>query len=274
MAKRSKHVKPAAPTLVRAQVLASKQVSPNFVRVTVGGDELDNFTAMGFDQWFRLFVRRPEQAELRLPTQTNVLWYAQYLMMGKEKPLARNFTVRDYRPADAALYSSGPEIDIDFVSHGDASPASTWANSVSPGDELAMLDEGLLYNPDPAADWQLFVGDESALPAILGILRSADRELRGEAFIEIPHADDAQEVQAPDGVTLHWLVRTDPHARAGKLALEAVTAATLPTGRGYAFVAGEKDLATGVRRLLVNERGFAKEDVSFTGFWRFGKAQG
>ncbi|WP_068277859.1 siderophore-interacting protein [Aldersonia kunmingensis] len=274
MAKRSKYVKPEEPTLLRAHVLASKQVSPNFVRVTVGGEELSSFTAMGFDQWFRLFVKKPGQAELRLPTQTSLLWYAQYLMMGAEKPLCRNFTVREYRSAEAALHGAGPEIDIDFVSHGDASPASAWANSVSPGDELGMLDEGLIYNPEPAADWQLFVGDESALPAILGILRSADRGLRGEAFIEIPHADDAQEVDAPEGVNLHWLVRTDSHARAGKLALDAVTAATLPTGRGYAFLAGEKDLATGLRRLLVNERGFAKEDISFTGFWRFGKAQG
>jgi NADPH-dependent ferric siderophore reductase len=274
MAKRSKHVKPEEPALLRAQVLASKQLSPNFVRVTVGGDELNNFTPMGFDQWFRLFVKRPGQPELRLPTQTNVLWYAQYLMMGKDKPLARNFTVRDFRPADAGVFGLGPEIDIDFVSHGDASPASAWANSVSPGDELGLLDEGLLYNPEPAVDWQLLVGDESALPAILGILRSADRDLRGEAFIEIPHADDAQEVDAPDGVTVHWLVRTDPHARAGALALDAVTAATLPDGRGYAFVAGERDLATGVRRHLVNERAFAKDDISFTGFWRFGKAQG
>lgn len=274
MAKRTKYVKPEEPTLLRAQVLASKQISPNFVRVTVGGDELNSFTPMGFDQWFRLFIKREGQTELKLPTQTSMLWYAQYLMMGKDKPTVRNYTVRDFRPTGAGLFGDGPEIDIDFVSHGDASPASAWANSAAPGDELAMLDEGLIYNPDPAADWQLLVGDESALPAILGILRSAERDMRGAAFIEIPHADDTQEVDAPEGVTVHWLVRSDPHDRTGDLALTTLKGATLPEGRGFAFVAGERDLATGVRRHLVTDRGFTKEDVSFTGFWRRGKAQG
>ena len=39
----------------------------------------------------------------------------------------------------------------------------------------------------------------------------------------------------------------------------------------YAFVAGEQKLASGLRRHLV-ERGIAKADITFTGYWRFGKS--
>ena len=155
MAKRSKYVKPAEPHILHAQVVASKQVSPNFIRVTVGGDDLNRFVPLGHDQWFRMFIKRPGQTELRLPTQTSKLWYAQYLMMGKDtRPTVRNYTVREFRPAGAGLFGAGPEMDIDFVAHGDSSPASAFATHAAPGEELAMLDEGLIYNPPPEAPWQ------------------------------------------------------------------------------------------------------------------------
>lgn len=274
MAKRSKFVKPEDRHITRARVLGSKQVSPNFIRVTIGGEELRSFTPMGFDQWFRMFIPQEGQTTLRVPSATSNLWYAQYLAMSKStRPVVRNYTVRGFRAAEHAVYGEDvPELDIDLVSHGDAGPASAWARSAAPGDELALLDEGLIYNPTPEAQWQLLVGDESALPAIMGILGSAPADLRAEVFVEIPHAEDAQQVDTPAGVNLHWLVRPDPHQRPGALALETVRQAELPAGPSYTFVAGESDLSTGLRRHLVNDRKVPKSDIAFTGYWKHGKS--
>ncbi|MFD1814962.1 siderophore-interacting protein [Rhodococcus gannanensis] len=279
MAKRSKYVKPEHREFLHARVLGSKQISPHFVRVTVGGPDLHSYASLGFDQWFRLFLRTPEQSELRLPTSTSKLWYAQYLAMSKAtRPVIRNYTVRSFRTAEAALHGDTPEIDIDFVCHGsadagDAGPASTWAQSVSPGEDVALLDEGLIHNPLPEARQLLLVGDESALPAIAGILESSPDDARGDAFVEVPDADDIQEIRVPDGMTLHWLPRRDPHDRPGTLALETVRAAGLDLP-DYAFVAGEQALASGVRRFLVTDLGMPKTEVAFTGFWRHGHAAG
>lgn len=294
MAKRSKFVKPENRHVTTARVLGSKQVSPHFVRVTVGGEDLRGFTPMGFDQWFRLFLPQPGQSELRLPSKASNLWYAQYLAMSKStRPVVRNYTVRAYRDAEHATFGEAvPEIDIDMVLHaaldgaeipehagdtddsvGDGSgPASEWARTAVAGDRLALLDEGLIYNPTPDAAWQLLVGDESALPAIAGILASSPADLRAEVYLEIPDAADAQELAAPAGVNLHWLVRSDPHDRPGVLALETVRAAQLPAGPSYTFVAGESELPTGLRRHLVNDRKVPKSDISFTGYWRHGRA--
>lgn len=275
MAKRSKFVKPADRHILEANVVASKQISPNFVRVTIGGAGLAQFAPMGGDQWFRLFLPQDGQSELRLPTQANNLWYAQYLLMSKDtRPVVRNYTVRDFRAAGAGLYGDTAEIDIDFVSHGDGGPASAWAAKAAPGDRVAFLDEGLIYNPTDDNEWQLLVGDESALPAIMGILRTAPADLTAEVFIEIPHADDAQTVATPAGVNIHWVVRTDAHTHPGLLALAAVQDATLPDGPSYTYIAGERELVTSLRRHLVNDRKIPKSDVTFTGYWRFGKAQG
>lgn len=278
MARRPKYVKPEHREFLRARVLGSKQIGPHLVRVTIGGENLHGFTPLGHDQWFRLFLPAPGHRTPRLPSATGTLWYAQYLAMSRStKPIVRNYTVRAYRSADRALLGNTPEIDIDFVVHGpaeDAGPASSWAMTADPGDEVALLDEGLIHSPEPAARRYLLVGDESALPAVAGILASAAADVHGEVFLEIPHPDDAQELATPDGITVHWLPRSDPHARPGTLALEAVRTAEFAALPEYVFVAGESALATGVRRHLVNDRGVAKSDVVFTGFWRYGHAAG
>ncbi|MGW4351239.1 siderophore-interacting protein [Nocardia sp. NPDC004582] len=275
MAKRTKHVKPEHREILTAEVLASKRISPHFVRVTLGGPGLAGFTAMGFDQWFRLFMPGRD-GDLRLPTSaTNLGWYAQYLMMGKEhRPLARNYTVRDYRAAGFGEYGSTAEIDIDFAIHGDDTPASAWANTVTPGCKAGLLDEGITYQAPDHCEWTLLAGDESALPGIAGVLRSLPRDAAGAAYIEIPSVEDKQELGEPEGVTVHWLIRTDAHGEVGALAAEAVRQAEIPATGVYAFVAGEQKLAAGVRRHLAQERAIPKADIAFTGYWRVGKSQG
>ncbi|WP_067815930.1 siderophore-interacting protein [Nocardia inohanensis] len=275
MAKRTKYLKPEQRAILTPEVLASKRISPNFVRVTLGGEGLSGFTAMGFDQWFRLFMPGKD-GNLKLPTSTASLgWYAQYLMMGKEhRPLVRNYTVRDYRAAGFGEFGSTAELDIDFAVHAEDSPAAAWANSATPGAKVGLLDEGITYQAPEHTEWSLLVGDESALPAIGGILRSAPRELKGAAYIEIPSADDKQDLDAPEGVEVNWLIRTDAQAEAGALCADAVRQAEIPARGVYAFVAGEQKLCASVRRYLAQEREIPKADIVFTGYWRVGKAQG
>ncbi|MFC8386692.1 siderophore-interacting protein [Nocardia sp. NPDC057272] len=264
--------KPDQRRIVTPEVLASERISPNFVRVTVGGPELAAFAPMGHDQWFRLFLPGPDG--LRLPTTTNnVVALAQFLMMSKQtRPLLRNYTVRDHRAAGAGRFGDTDEVDIDFVAHGDGGAASAWAEAVAPGTRIGLLDEGITYRLPYDYDWTLLAGDESALPAIAGVLRSAPRTLRGAAFLEIPHPDDRQELGEPAGVEVTWLPRTGHNTPIGALATEAVRAARLPAAGVYAFIAGEQKLATGIRRHLVNDRGIPKADINFAGYWRLGKA--
>jgi hypothetical protein len=50
----------------------------------------------------------------------------------------------------------GPELDVDFVLHGSAAdgtagPAAVWARNCARGDAVAVLDEGIGFNPAPTA---------------------------------------------------------------------------------------------------------------------------
>ncbi|MGN7702636.1 siderophore-interacting protein [Cellulosimicrobium sp. 22601] len=269
-----KMVKPADAHVVTLSVVGSKRVSPNVVRVTLGGEDMDLFTPMGFDQWFRMFLARDDQESLRLPTRTSGMWYVQYLATPKaRRPWVRNYTVRAARP-------DLREIDVDFVVHGEAGPASSFALSAQPGDRVGVLDQGVGYNPRVPHDWTLVVADETGLPAVAGICESLPDDARGLAIVEIPEAADAQDFRVPAGVELRWVVRegsapegTDPHTLLpGALALEAVRSADLPSAPVYAYAVGESTLATGVRRHLVNDRGVPKAHVDFVGYWRHGHA--
>ena len=257
--------KPTDATMIHADVVAARYVTPGMIRITIGGDALAAFTGRGFDQWFRLFLPLEGETNFALPKKIDLLGYVQYLAMPKAtRPPLRNYTVREFRPEQR-------ELDIDFVAHGDAGIASGWAARAKVGDRVALLDQGVMFEPKPGVDWHLLATDESGLPAAAGILRDMPRDAVGHAFIEIGSADDAQETGAPEGMQVHWLVR-DGHEKPGVLALETVKAFDLPVGSVYAWVVGEQSLPTSLRRWLVNERGVPKDHILFCGYWRFGHA--
>lgn len=273
----TKLVKPATREVVRARVLGTARISPTFVRVTLGGDAVSTIRPMGFDHWFRMFFPTSGRRTFTLPSATDDRWWPEYQVIpDDERPVLRNYTFRRFRAAGSGSFGDTAEIDVDFASHGDLGPASVWANNVTPGEEIGVLDEGVRYVPDPGARWQLLVADESALPAVAGILESVlsgDPEAVVEVFAEVPHPDDlaAQQLATGPNVRVHPVIRADAAARPGVLAVDAVRAATLPTGPACAYAAGESDLATGVRRHLVRDRGWDRSSVTFTGYWKCGE---
>ncbi|MBK0417536.1 siderophore-interacting protein [Leucobacter sp. CSA1] len=254
--------------LVTAEVVAAERISPNMVRVTVGGDEIADWRNLGFDQWFRLAlpVAGADTRFDRLAERFDTRGYLRYLSLPKAtRPVIRNYTVRAFRPAAS-------ELDIDFVVHGSGDPehagvAGPWASSLPVGQRVALIDQGCGYRPVDGADRVVLAGDESAMPAVLGILRDLPADATGHAVIEVPHADDRQAVAAPADVDVHWIVR-DPGSAPGAEALDALRGLPEWSGPVSAFVAGEQKLATGGRRHLVNDRGVAKSAVDFCGYWR------
>ena len=249
--------------VVTAEVVNAVRLSPNFVRLTLAGDGLRAWRHLGFDQWFRLAV--PTSGDTRfdnLADTFDMAGYLRYLTLPRAtRPVIRNYTVREFRADDL-------ELDVDFVVHGDDGVAGPWAGRLPVGASVGLIDQGCGYR-DVDADWTLLVGDESALPAVAGILRDLPRDARGHALVELADLGDRQQVVAPDAVDVHWIVR-EPDAPVGRTALDHLRELAFPEGRVNAFAAGESKLATGTRRHLVNERGVAKGDVTFCGYWRAG----
>lgn len=211
-----------------------------------------------------------EDSLARLPRKLDTLAYLKYLAIAKtSRPVLRSYSVRTYRPDGPA----GPELDVDFVLHGSpadgtAGPAAEWAETCTVGDAVAILDEGIGFNPPQELRRVLLVADESGLPAAAGILASLPSDTTGHAIVEIPD-DDAQPVEGPDGVRVEWVVREDAHAVPGRAARARAETLT-PTEPFYGWVVGEQTLPVLLRRHWIRA-GVPKAHIMFCGYWRSGR---
>lgn len=246
---------------VPATVAGVEDLTPTMRRITFTGPDLAKWPALGNDQYVRILLPRDNQTAPVLPEGAR--WYPALLaMQASIRPQLRTYTLRAVRPELA-------EADVDFVLHGDAGPASRWAAQASPGDPVGLIEQGILFAPDATAEHLLLVADDTGLPAALSILEQHDLPIM--AVLEVTTAADEQPTPSHHQVT--WLHRLDAHAKPGQLALAHVPTLPSRNGRGQAWLAGESSMVTGLRRHLVRQCGYDKADVSFTGYFKYGRAQ-
>ncbi|MFG1999741.1 siderophore-interacting protein [Spirillospora sp. NPDC048911] len=241
-------------------VVRAERLTPNMVRVRLGADDIDGFVSGGRDQRFKLFLPHPRQDVPVVPRSED--WFAEWRTLDPDvRGIMRTYTVRSRRDG---------EVVVDFALHGDGDgPAARWAVGARPGDRLVVLgpavpdNGGVEFEPPAGTDWFLIAGDATALPAIGGILDWLPADARAKAWIEVLHPDDRQDLPTAADADITWLP-------AGGL-LDAVRDAELPEdGVPYAWIAGEAGTIRALRRHLVNERGYGREQVEFMGYWRRG----
>jgi NADPH-dependent ferric siderophore reductase len=232
------------------------------IRVVLGGEGLAGLPVGEFtDHYVKLLFAAeggayagPDdhaQARAELPA---ALW-----------PVTRTYTVRAW---DAAT----GELTIDFVHHGDAGLAGPWAAGARPGDRIQLLGPGGGYAPNPAADWHLLAGDESALPAIGATLDRLPAGVPARVVVEVDSPEEEQaDLAVGADVDLVWVHRGG--AAPGEALVEAVRATPLPPGRGHVFVHGEAAAVRELRRYLRAERGLDPDFTSISGYWRRGDTE-
>jgi NADPH-dependent ferric siderophore reductase len=235
-----------------------EQLTPHMVRVVVGGEALRRIEAgSSTDHYVKILFGRPgvtypEPFDMGAIRET---------MPAESWPVVRTYTIRRWVP-------EVPEMWIDFVVHGDEGIAGPWAASAQPGDPVRFMGPGGGYAPDPAADWHLLAGDESALPAMAAALNGMPPGARVHAFIEV--SGPAEEQPLPTGADAHitWIHRGD--APIGSTLPTAVRGFAFPDGRVHAFVHGEANFVKDVRSFLRKERGIPLDQLSISGYWRRG----
>jgi NADPH-dependent ferric siderophore reductase len=222
-------------------VLRTEQLTDHMIRVVLGGDGLADFEAGAYsDHYVKLLFPAPGD-----PGRT----------------VRRTYTVRAWDPV-------ARELSLDFVYHGDEGIAGPWAANARPGDQLAFMGPGGGYTPDPAADWHLLAGDESALPAIAASLERLAHNATARVFVEVAGPDEEQKLSLGDDGEVAWIHRGG--GVIGEALLAAVRALEFPPGVPQVFVHGEANFVKGLRHLLRVERGIAREQLSISGYWRRG----
>jgi NADPH-dependent ferric siderophore reductase len=236
-----------------------ERLTPNMARVTLGGD-LAGFVSSAYDDHVKVFFPLPGQNAPTIPEQ------------GPNGPVhpeeAERSPGRDYTPR---RYDTN-ELVIDFALH-DAGPATDWATKARPGQQLGIGGpRGSFVVPDDF-DWYLFIGDETALPAIARRLEELRSGVRAIVVAAIAGPEEEQKLQSQAEVEAIWVHR--PLSRAADPAplLDAVRGLKLPKNEdGYAWAAGESQTAKLLRRHLIDERGLDKAWVKAAGYWKRGAA--
>ncbi|MEV2217427.1 siderophore-interacting protein [Streptomyces sp. NPDC050997] len=256
------------------QVVRTRRLGPSLVRVTFGGEDLHAFFSDGRDQSLSLFLPHPGQPEPVVPIELGDGWWQGWRELPDDvRAVMRSYTLR-------ALRRAPDEIDIDFVLHTPAGPASAWAARAAAGDRILMLGPAIADNRAirfrPPADTDLVVvwGDESAVPAVCAIVESLPAGTRARVWLEVPHAADVQDLVTEADAEITWLVRDAARAEGSPMALGALRDARLPHAEHpYVWIAGESGCVKELRRHFVREREVDRRRVTFVGYWRQGLSE-
>ena len=244
------------------------------IQVVLGSSDFDTFVPSKFtDSYVKLVFVADDVDVAGLPQPLTLDSFAD--LPPEQKPSVRTMTVRH---VDVAAR----EIMVDIVVHGEHGVAGPWAAASQPGQPIYLMGPSGAYSPDPAADWHLLAGDESALPAIAAALEALPSTAVGKAFIEVAGQEDEMPLIAPESVEVSWVYRGGradlvPEDRAGDFAplIEAVTTAPWLPGQVHVFIHGEaQTVMHNLRPYIRKERGVdAKWASSISGYWRRGRTE-
>lgn len=222
-------------------VIRSQSVTPNMLRVTLGGAGMENFPT------------EQESAYVKLI----------FPLEGSPRGLMRTYTIRHQRPG---------EIDIDFVLHEEAGPASSWARQATPGESILIGGPGPRKMVNPRADWFLLIADMTALPALSVNLEELPADARGYAVIEVASEADIQPLAHPQGVHLHWLVNAHP-GQSDQPLLEQVRQLPWLPGKAGVWAACEFSSMRALRRHFKENHSIDRDMYYISSYWKLGSSE-
>ncbi|WP_454918342.1 DUF2218 domain-containing protein [Xanthobacter sediminis] len=232
-------------------------VTPLMRRVVLKGDAA-HFAAGGLH--VRLLIPPRGRAPVwpRAGVDGRMVWPE-----GPDALVARVYTVR-------AVDRDRGEVAIDVALHD--GPGARWACAAAPGDTVGLLGPGGA-TPAPAP-WQLYAGDETALPAIARLLEALPAAARAVVRIEVAGPAEAQELPSPASVDLRWLYRAGAPAGTTTLLDDALAAVDFPgdAANVRVFAGCEQATARRLRAQMLRRAGLDRTRCAIAAYWRLGHA--
>jgi NADPH-dependent ferric siderophore reductase len=230
-----------------------RHLTSRMVRVTFTGEALSGFGWNGPAAHIKLIFETPEDQQAGTPAPQSA-----------PRAAMRTYTPRRFDGAAG-------ELDVDFVIHGEG-PASAWAERAAVGQPLTIAGPGRSYAVDPAADWYVLAGDDTAIPAICTILDVLPPSVKALALLEVIDSADEHALETRSANTeIRWLTRGADPRHAGRELEANVRRMELPPGVGRIYVACEADAMRRIRKHLITERAFPRDRLVTRGYWRLGE---
>jgi NADPH-dependent ferric siderophore reductase len=247
-----------------AEVVAIKDITTSLRRFTFRDEKFKE--AYGFEQGIHMKVLIPAAGQSKAVLPQTVAGKP-YWPDPETQPVRRTYTIRRLDPEKA-------ELDIEFVLHGDNGPASAWASKAEVNDYLGIgMRPGKALRP---ADWYLFMGDETAIPAIAAMLEILPEHAKGTAFLEVGSVTDTFEIRTPSAVQIRWLSREGEKAEGSDLLLNAIRDTEFPDPdqeSAYVWMAGEAKAVKSIKDYARDELGLKQDELHAVVYWRAGTAE-
>ncbi len=231
----------------RCRVKSSVRLSPSYYRVTVVGTDLMRFDEGGLH--FRVLTQ-PEGLTWPVADANGVTQWPGGISAW-HRPV---YTTRALRKGVQEA-----ELDFDVVIH-EGGRMTGWASRVRPDTEVVLVGPAGNRVAIPAG-WQGFVGDETAVPGIIGQIGAMSEQARGQAVLVVPTAADIQDFDHPSGVEIVWALRDQ-----GQNPLSALEYLDIPDHDRSVFFVGNGKEAREARELLL-QRGLSKKECVTVAYW-------
>jgi len=245
--------KRAAPR--RLTVKSAYDVSPSLRCVCLTGIGLKDFPIDCHGAHIKVFIAKPHQHELTLPDmgETKPIWPGD-----DKKPFVRTYSVRRFRP-------DLNELDIEFVNHGTEGPASHFALTAKPGDEVGVSSPFGPHPMLPPGNPYMIAGDLSALPAMAALLEQLPSTAQGYAYILANTAEDIRPLSQPKGVQITWFTGDDADSF-----ITAFKAQASASPQHFFWIAGEEKMVIQLRAFLYGDLSIDKQSTYALPYWRSG----
>lgn len=234
------------PNLTFATVESCDRISPSYFRVALSAPDIMRFSSGGLH--FRLLFAPREHAGKWPAIAENGRTEWPGGMQAWHRPV---YTTRRIDPEAGTL-------TFDVFVH-DGGRVTEWCRTVRRGDEIALTGPGGEWYP--GGGWIALFGDETALPAIARILAARPGDTSGVATIMVGGAEDIQELDKPEGISVRWLFRDGDETL-----IDALAGLELPDADRFVWFASERAEVFAVREALM-ERGLEKSEMRAAVFW-------
>ena len=230
------------------QLLDRVSISPGFLRLKLGGPELDGFVSAGFDDHVKLILPQAGLEKPRLPVMVDGRPHIE-----GERPTMRDYTPMHHDRSDNTLL-------MDFALHG-AGPAVEWAQNASIGQWVGLAGpRGSMLIPADL-QWHWLLGDETAIPAIERRLSELPQGCRAVVRVQIADRDDQRPWRSAAELDLQWV---------DTLAV-AVQSLEVPPGDGFIWAAGENRAMADLRKQVLSKPGANPRRMRIASYWKQGE---
>lgn len=240
-----------------------RDLTPAMRRIVFTGDNLESYAVPDQIHCRLLFqppgIERPEWP--LLGDDGRIVW-----PQGGGKLDSRIYTIR-------AIDASAGRLEIDFFLHGNGGPGVNWARNAAPGNVVGLLGPAA-HGPKPAG-YHVLAGDETGLPGIARILEHLPSATRGIALIEVSGPQEQQDLAAPPGMEVRWLMRDGALPGTTVLLPDALRAVAWPERHDDVFVWAGCEYAAfrSITKYLRDEVGLARSRRITFSHWRRGMSE-